>query len=69
MKQYNQAITDYSKAIELDPKFAKAYYNRSYAYDSINQQDRAVEDFNKAIELDPRLADTLYAEKDLEQNE
>jgi Flp pilus assembly protein TadD len=31
--EYEQAIADYSKAIELAPKDADAYNNRGYAYD------------------------------------
>jgi tetratricopeptide (TPR) repeat protein len=28
---YEQAIADYSKAIEFDPNYALAYYNRGHA--------------------------------------
>jgi len=30
--QYDQAIPDYTKALEINPKDGKAYYNRAYAY-------------------------------------
>ena len=30
--QYDQAISDYTKAIEINPRFAKALYNRGLAY-------------------------------------
>ncbi len=30
--QYDKAISDYTKAIEINPSYAKAYYNRGVAY-------------------------------------
>jgi len=29
---YDQAISDHNKAIEINPKYAKAYYNRGATY-------------------------------------
>jgi tetratricopeptide (TPR) repeat protein len=48
------AISNYSKAIKINPRFAKAYNNRGIAYIWKKQYDLAVADFNKAIELDPK---------------
>ena len=54
-KDYDRAITDYNKAIELDPKYVHAYNNRGRAYaDNKKDYDRAITDYNKAIELDPK---------------
>jgi tetratricopeptide (TPR) repeat protein len=50
----DQAIDNYSKAIKIDPKFAKAYNNRGIAYSWKKQYDLAIADFSKAIELDPK---------------
>jgi len=49
-----------SKAIELDPKFALAWYNRGVAYDQLDQFDKAIADFSKAIELDSKYALAWY---------
>ncbi|MDP2731016.1 MAG: tetratricopeptide repeat protein, partial [Dehalococcoidales bacterium] len=52
--QYDLAIADYNKAIELDPKNANAYLNRAFAYYNNKQYDLAIADYNKVIELDPK---------------
>jgi len=56
-----QAIADYSKAIELGSGSYLAntnrsvhYRNRGYAYYRKGQFDRAIDDYDKAIELAPR---------------
>ena len=46
-----RAIIDYGKAIKLDPKDAKAYYNRGIAYGELKQYDQAITHCTKAIEL------------------
>ena len=50
---YDQAIKDYDKAIELKPNYSDAYYNRGIAYDNKGNYDQAIKDYNKAIELNP----------------
>jgi|GEM_PF-3619528 tetratricopeptide (TPR) repeat protein len=49
----DHAISDYSAAIDLDPKRALAYFNRGCAYERVSQEDRAIEDFDRVIELRP----------------
>src|SRR5262245_25273639 len=51
--ELEQAITSYSKAIELDPKLAEAYNNRGLAYARKGQYERAVGDFSRAVEINP----------------
>ncbi|HXY90760.1 MAG TPA: tetratricopeptide repeat protein, partial [Xanthobacteraceae bacterium] len=48
---YDRAIADFNKVIELNPNYAKAYINRGNAYDNKGDHDRAIADYNKAIEL------------------
>ncbi len=55
-EEFDKAITDYNKAIELDPKFALAYNNRGLIWDDKGDFDKAIADFNKAIELNPKDA-------------
>ena len=60
--QWDHAITEYNKAIEINPRFAMAYRTRGSAYSKRHQYEEAIADFNKAIELNPRLV-TAYLER------
>lgn len=50
-EEYDLAIKDYSKAIELKPDFAYAYRNRGFAYERKGEIDPAINDYSKVIEL------------------
>jgi tetratricopeptide (TPR) repeat protein len=51
--QYGQAIADYTRAINLNPKDPTAYLQRGLAYEKIRQYQKALEDYSKAIQLQP----------------
>ncbi|HET6990531.1 MAG TPA: tetratricopeptide repeat protein [Bacteroidia bacterium] len=53
LNEYDKAIEDLTKAIELDPKNENTYFNRGLSYDKLGKDDKAVEDFTKVIEIDP----------------
>ena len=53
LKDYQGAIEDYDKAIELDPNYAKAYNNRGAAKGNLGDNQGAIKDYDKAIEIDP----------------
>ena len=46
-----EAISDYAKAIEIDPKDAEAYYNRGVDYYTAKEYDKAWIDVHKAEKL------------------
>ncbi|GEM_PF-3644475 len=55
-KEYQKAIDDFTKGLELDDKNAMTYYyNRGNAYLQLNQQEKAIADYDKVIELDPEM--------------
>jgi tetratricopeptide (TPR) repeat protein len=56
-EDYAGAIADYTKAIQLDPKFAKAYNERGLVYQILKQNKNALADFDQAIQLKPDLAE------------
>jgi protein O-mannosyl-transferase len=57
-----EAIKDYSSAIDLDPGDVDSYIYRAYAYIKIGKQEEALPDFNKAIGFRPTVA-VLYANR------
>nr|MDZ8019099.1 tetratricopeptide repeat protein [Nostoc sp. SerVER01] len=56
MKRYTEALQDFDRAIELDPKDAWAIALRGQTYQSMEQYTQALQDFDRAIELDPKYA-------------
>ena len=48
-QEYDSAIKDYSKVIELNPQYDEAYYNRGIAYSDKQEYDSAIKDYSKAI--------------------
>ena len=58
----DQAISDATRAIELNPKSAQAYYLRSSGYEGKDELQRALDDLDKASTLAQEAGnDTLYA--------
>lgn len=50
------AISEFTKAIELDAKFFRAYGERGISHTNLGQYDKAIIDFDKAIEVNPNYA-------------
>ena len=55
--EYDLALADYNKAIELKPNYENVYNNRGSAYKGKGEYDKALADYNKAIELNPNYAE------------
>lgn len=49
----DEALKDYSRAIELRPQRSDTYINRGLVYGKKGERLRAIEDFTRAIELNP----------------
>ena len=58
------AITEYTKAIELVPDDALAYYDRGSSYFELGQYQTGFADYTKAIELDPDYPGHYYIRGD-----
>lgn len=52
-KDYQGAIANYDKALELNPKYIQAYYNRGGTKINLEDYQGAIKDFNEVLELDP----------------
>ncbi|MBL7032115.1 MAG: tetratricopeptide repeat protein, partial [Nitrospira sp.] len=58
LKLYDQAVTDFSRSIELNPQDGAAYNNRGLARaKGLKEYNNAIADFTKAVELDPKFAE------------
>ncbi|MBE3141996.1 MAG: tetratricopeptide repeat protein [Planctomycetes bacterium] len=58
---FSQTISDFTKAIEIDPKLAKAYNNRGFVYVTQGNFPQAILDFTKVIEINPQNADAYHS--------
>lgn len=50
-KNWSEAISDFSHAIELNPNNIANYYHRGWLYGELNNYYLAIRDYSKAIEL------------------
>ncbi|MDE5084883.1 MAG: tetratricopeptide repeat protein, partial [Trichodesmium sp. St18_bin1] len=60
-EEFEQAIADYSQAIQLNPKYAYGYYGRGNVYCDQGKYDLALADYNQAIQLNPKFAKAYNA--------
>jgi len=49
--QYDQAISDFTKALEINPGYAGAYYSRGASYYFKKEYDKSWDDIKKAQDL------------------
>ena len=56
IKDYQGAIADYSKAIEINPQHVLAYNNRGNSRQKSNDYQGSFDDHNKAIAINPKYA-------------
>lgn len=61
LKNQHEAIAGYSKAIELDPKMAKAYWGRGDCFYELGIYNKAILDFTKALYINPNFAEAYYS--------
>ena len=61
---YEQAIENYSKAIELEETFAEAYFNRGVSNYELGLYQEAIADLTRAIDLNP-TDDNYYGRRAL----
>ena len=73
-KKYEEALADYSRAIELNPETAGYYNRRGNVYYTLEKYEEALADINRAIELNPEVAlyytnrgTVYYAQKKYEE--
>lgn len=68
LERMEDAIINFTKAIEINPKLSNAYFKRGIDINYIQgiilnylkREQEAIIDFTKSIEIDPNLPDAYY---------
>lgn len=60
MGEYDKAIHEYDRALELDPAHVQAYHDRGLAHVQRQQYTEAIADFSEVIALNPQHTDACY---------
>lgn len=55
-RQYDEAILEFQRALELDPKNARVLYNLGIIHESKGDIEIAKTFYIKALEIDPKLS-------------
>ena len=59
-KEYDLAISEFNKALEIYPESSETYNNRGFAYAKKGWYDLAISDFTKALKIDPNDPQPYY---------
>ena len=60
VKDYAGAISEFSKAIQLNPSSEKAWYNRAVSYGASGNRQGAIDDYSQVIKLNPQHTTSYY---------
>lgn len=60
LNDFEGAINDYNKVLELDPEGTIAYLHRGIAKTHLKRSREAEEDYNKVLQLNPADAAACY---------
>jgi tetratricopeptide (TPR) repeat protein len=52
-QNYQKAIQDYNKAIEINPNNGNIYYNKGAAHNNLKEYIKAISSYDKTIEINP----------------
>jgi tetratricopeptide (TPR) repeat protein len=53
VKQYNKALEYFTGAINIDPKYAEAYFGRGITYQTMGDNKKAALDFQSCLSINP----------------
>ena len=55
MQHYDEAVSDFDRTIEIDPRLAEAYFYRAVVYSLLEEYGKALLDAMKAQKLGYRI--------------
>lgn len=58
--KFEEAVEFYSKAIDADPKYSSAYFNRALSYAILNKYTEATQDAERVLDMEPESHDAPY---------
>ncbi len=58
--RFEEAIEDYTRAVALNPRHCRAFYNRAFSYDRLQQFEAAIADYSRALEIEPTNATAFH---------
>ncbi|CAG0881622.1 unnamed protein product [Cyprideis torosa] len=67
LENFGYALTDASKAIELDSKYVKGYYRRAAAYMALGKFKLALKDFDTVVRVVPRDKDAKTKQRECDK--
>jgi uncharacterized protein YecA (UPF0149 family) len=53
----DKAISEYTKALAIEPDFAEAHYNLALAYAAKGAVDKEISEYKKALAINPDLSE------------
>ena len=56
---YQEALADFTKALEINPQSALTYYNLGVTKSALGDDQGAIADYTKALEINPKLLTTI----------
>jgi tetratricopeptide (TPR) repeat protein len=56
----DDALSEYRKAIEINPDYARGYYNIGSVYREQGKIEEAIASFQKALEINPKYGESHY---------
>lgn len=68
LQNYQEAITDFTKAISVYPEYFEVYNDRGTAYSRLNRNNKAIADYKKALEINPNYDLAQKNKEIVEQN-
>ena len=60
LKQYDDAIKSYKKALKLNSNYAEVYYNMGIAFKNMGSHESAIDCYKKALKIQPKYAEANY---------
>ncbi len=52
-REWDEAVTWFTRSIELNPQNAEAYFQRAVAFEMMDRVDEAISDYEAALQLQP----------------